>query len=43
MKTIKGFTLFIFLLIAQFSFADEGMWLPQLLQQLNEKQMKSMA
>lgn len=42
MKTIKGFTLFIFLLIAQFSFADEGMWLPQLLQQLNEKQMKSM-
>jgi len=42
MKTIKGFTLFLFLLIAQFSFADEGMWLPQLLQQLNEKQMKSL-
>ena len=42
MKTIKGVVLFIFLLIAQISFADEGMWLPQLLQQLNEKQMKSL-
>lgn len=42
MKTMKAITLFFFLLIAQFSFADEGMWLPQLLQQLNEKQMKSL-
>ncbi|HTM92178.1 MAG TPA: S46 family peptidase, partial [Flavisolibacter sp.] len=42
MKTIKGVTLFLFLLIAKISFADEGMWLPQLLGQLNEKQMKSL-
>lgn len=42
MKTIKTFTFFLLLLIAKFSFADEGMWLPQLLQQLNEKQMKSL-
>jgi hypothetical protein len=39
MKIIK---LFILLIISKFSFADEGMWLPQLLQQLNEKQMKSL-
>jgi hypothetical protein len=42
MKTAKVFTLFLCLLIAQFSFADEGMWLPQLLEQLNEKHMKSL-
>lgn len=42
MKLIKGFQLFLFLLITHLSFADEGMWLPQLLAQLNEKQMKSM-
>lgn len=39
---IKAIQLFLFLLIVQVSFADEGMWLPQLLQQLNEKQMKSL-
>jgi hypothetical protein len=42
MKMIKGLKLFLFVLIAQVSFADEGMWLPQLLEQLNEKQMKSL-
>ncbi|HYD90905.1 MAG TPA: S46 family peptidase, partial [Flavobacterium sp.] len=42
MKLIKGLKLFILLLLAHFSFADEGMWLPQLLEQLNEKQMKSL-
>ena len=42
MKLIKGIKLFTLLLIAQISFADEGMWLPQLLAQLNEKQMKSL-
>lgn len=42
MKTIKLFPLFLFLLITKLSFADEGMWLPQLLEQLNEKQMKSL-
>ncbi len=40
MKLIKGIKLFTLLLIAHVSFADEGMWLPQLLAQLNEKQMK---
>ena len=37
--------LFFFLLLVCFrfvSFADEGMWLPQLLEQLNEKRMKSL-
>src|SRR5688572_5281669 len=42
MKMIKTIQLIGLLLISQFSFADEGMWLPQLLQQLNEKQMKSL-
>jgi len=41
MKLIKGIYLVVFLLIARVSFADEGMWLPHLLAQLNEKQMKS--
>lgn len=40
MKLLKGIKLFALLLIAHVSFADEGMWLPQLLAQLNEKQMK---
>jgi len=35
--------LFLFLLIlSQFTYANEGMWLPQLLGQLNEKEMKSL-
>src|SRR5687768_8272683 len=42
MKMFKSIQLIGLLLIAQVSFADEGMWLPQLLQQLNEKQMKSL-
>jgi hypothetical protein len=37
---IFAFLLFVFIGIK--SFADEGMWLPQLLQALNEKQMKSL-
>ena len=39
---IKGLHLFLLLLVAQLSFADEGMWLPQLLEQLNQKQMKAL-
>jgi len=43
MKWIKSFFLSIaFLLFTVFSYADEGMWLPQLLGQLNEKQMKGL-
>ena len=42
MKIMKAFKLVLLLLIAQISFADEGMWLPHLLQQLNEKKMKSL-
>ena len=38
----KTFGLLLFVFICLKSFADEGMWLPLLLQQLNEKQMKSM-
>lgn len=36
------FPVFIVLLNSTFSFAGEGMWLPQLLKALNEKEMKSM-
>ena len=42
MKMIKWLKLSALLLVAQVSLADEGMWLPQLLAQLNEKQMKSL-
>lgn len=39
-KTILNF---LFILLLSFkSFADEGMWLPQLLQAMNEKEMKRM-
>ncbi len=38
-QLLLAFTLFISAIIAR---ADEGMWLPQLLAQLNEKHMKSM-
>ena len=34
--------LIVFILISFQTFADEGMWLPQLLQTLNEKQMKKL-
>lgn len=39
MKFIK---LFFLLVVSKICFADEGMWLPQLLAQLNEKRMKSL-
>src|SRR6476620_7844093 len=42
MKLVKTVQLFVLLVITQITFADEGMWLPQLLQQLNEKQMRSL-
>src|SRR5829696_3538996 len=43
MKWIKSFFLSLsFLTLSFLSFADEGMWLPQLLAQLNEKQMKAL-
>jgi len=42
MNKIKRFLLLLLLAISQFSHADEGMWLPQLLGQLNEKQMKGL-
>jgi hypothetical protein len=42
MKKIKAIKLFALLLLTHISFADEGMWLPQLLEQLNEKQMKAL-
>jgi hypothetical protein len=42
MKLLKTLQLVVLLFTAHVSFADEGMWLPQLLQQLNEKQMKSL-
>ena len=41
---MKKIALVLFIAVLSFlqSFADEGMWLPQLLQSLNEKQMKKM-
>ena len=42
MKFSKNLLLFIFLFVFRMAKADEGMWLPQLLGQLNEKQMKSL-
>lgn len=41
MKIVKLFTLLLFLFI-QTAWADEGMWLPQLLGKLNESRMKSL-
>jgi len=32
----------VFIFISLFSFATEGMWLPHLLEKLNEKEMKSL-
>lgn len=42
MNSIKKLLLIVFLFVVKLSMADEGMWLPQLLGQLNEKQMKSL-
>jgi Peptidase S46 len=42
MKYLKHLVVIIFLSLTSLAKADEGMWLPLLLQQLNEKQMKSM-
>ena len=42
MKAIKRSLVAFFLLLVMTARADEGMWLPLFLQQLNEKQMKSM-
>ncbi len=39
-KNILSFSLLLFICVK--TFADEGMWLPQLLQALNEKEMKRM-
>ncbi len=43
MKIIKHFSLsVVFFFFSFFALAGEGMWLPQLLEQLNEKEMKAM-
>lgn len=43
MKRLKSLFLSLTLVLTStFSFADEGMWLPQLLEQLNQKQMKAL-
>lgn len=42
MKRIKNLLLILILLVSQVSMANEGMWLPQLLGQLNEKEMKGL-
>jgi hypothetical protein len=42
MKMIRHLQLWLLLLISSLTFANEGMWLPQLLEQLNEKEMKSL-
>ena len=42
MKLLKKLLVAFLLLLTTISRADEGMWLPLFLQQLNEKQMKTM-
>ncbi len=42
MKLLKKLPLLLFLLIQSFAYANEGMWLPLLLERLNEKEMKSL-
>lgn len=42
MNKMKRFAFFFLLIISQLTYANEGMWLPQLLGQLNEKEMKSL-
>ena len=42
MKSIKHLLVVLFVSIAALARADEGMWLPFLLEKLNEKQMKSL-
>jgi hypothetical protein len=42
MKQLKKLLLALSLLVASLARADEGMWLPLLLEKLNEKQMKSL-
>lgn len=42
MKLIRHALLYLLLLFGPFLYANEGMWLPQLLGQLNEKEMKSL-
>jgi hypothetical protein len=42
MKRVRKLLLICILLASQVSRANEGMWLPQLLAQLNEKEMKSL-
>jgi hypothetical protein len=42
MKFLKGYVLALGLFIVSFVRAEEGMWLPLLLEKMNEKQMKSL-
>jgi hypothetical protein len=42
MNFFKYLFVVLFLFISSFAMADEGMWLPQLLERLNEKEMKSL-
>lgn len=42
MKLLKKLPLLLFLFVQSFAFANEGMWLPLLLERLNEKEMKSL-
>lgn len=42
MKSIKHLLVVLFITITALAKADEGMWLPLLLEKLNEKQMKSL-
>lgn len=42
MKLLKKLPLLLFLFVQSFAYANEGMWLPLLLERLNEKEMKSL-
>ena len=42
MRVVRLSVLSLFLLVSSFAVADEGMWLPLLLEKMNEKEMKSL-
>ena len=41
-RIVKPVLLLVLIVLAKYTYATEGMWLPQLLSGLNEKEMKGM-
>ncbi|MEI9808229.1 MAG: S46 family peptidase [Bacteroidota bacterium] len=42
MNRLRSLLIVLFVFVSSFAMADEGMWLPLLLEKLNEKEMKSL-